>query len=380
MVISLKNVIKLVGISIVACCAVIVCILFLNFYMDAKQIEHLINSEEALIFYNAQIMTAKVVCFVSGGCLLATSVVMLVFYIKHYIDTHKKELGIMKALGYSDIAIAKNFWIFGLSVLVGTVIGFAVAFCIMPSFYVLQNKDKILPEMAVNFHPSLCLYFIVLPTVAFALISILYAFVKLKRPLIYLLKDTWGSEIKRHGKKRTNKNTPFICDIKRSTLTSKKILSFFVIFASFCFSSMMQMSASMKDLSSKMMGAMMFIIGMTLAFTTLFIALLSVVRGNTKTIAMMRVFGYSQNECSNALLGGYRPLAYIGFAIGTVYQYILLKIMVEIVFRDIGGVSYSFDFNAMLFTLLIFVVAYELIMYFYSKKIKKVSIKEIMIN
>ncbi len=32
---------------------------------------------------------------------------------------------------------------------------------------------------------------------------------------------------------------------------------FFIVFASFCFSSMLQMSASMKDLSSEMMGAMM---------------------------------------------------------------------------------------------------------------------------
>lgn len=53
-----------------------------------------------MIFYNAQVSTAKVVCLVSGGCLLITSVVMLIFYSKHYIDSHKKELGILKALGY----------------------------------------------------------------------------------------------------------------------------------------------------------------------------------------------------------------------------------------------------------------------------------------
>ena len=59
-----------------------------------------------MFFYNAQVSTAKVVCLVSGGCLLLTAIVMLLFYIKHYIDTHKKELGILKALGYSNIKIA----------------------------------------------------------------------------------------------------------------------------------------------------------------------------------------------------------------------------------------------------------------------------------
>ena len=87
---------------------------------------------------------------------------------------------------------------------------------------------------------------------------------------------------------------------------------------------MTQMSFSMKDLSSEMMGVMMLVIGLVLAFTTLFLAITTVINGNTKTIAMMRVFGYSQKECCRAILGGYRPLSYIGFIIGTVYQYGLL--------------------------------------------------------
>ena len=87
-----------------------------------------------MIFYNAQVSTAKVVCLVSGGCLLLTAVIMLLFYIKHYIDTHKKELGILKALGYSNLKIAKSFWVFGTSAFIGTAIGYAGAFLIMPRF------------------------------------------------------------------------------------------------------------------------------------------------------------------------------------------------------------------------------------------------------
>ena len=98
------------------------------------------------------------------------------------------------------------------------------------------------------------------------------------------------------------------------------------------------MSASMKDLSSFMMGAMIMLIGLVLSFTTLFLAITTVINGNTKTIAMMQVFGYSQKECCCTLLGGYRPLSYIGFAIGTVYQYALLRIMVDIVFMDFEGI------------------------------------------
>lgn len=382
MLIGIKNASKLVGISIISCCAILVCTMFLNFYLDVRSVERAITSEIAMIFYNAQVSTAKVVCLVSGGCLLLTSVVMLMFYIKHYIDTHKKELGILKALGYSNLKIAKNFWVFGISALIGTAIGFGGAFLLMPWFYALQNKDNILPEITIHFHPVILLYFVVLPTASFSLLAMGYAWFKLKRPVLLLLKDSpqASSKISKH-KMKNNRVVPFIEDLKSSTLKSKKALVFFIIFTSFCFSAMTQMSFSMKDLSSEMMGVMMLAIGLVLAFTTLFLAITTVINGNTKTIAMMRVFGYSQKECCKAILGGYRPMSYIGFAIGTVYQYALLRMMVDIVFRDMEGVSsYEFDFPVMLVSLVIFILVYEGLMLVYSDKIRKISVKEIMME
>ena len=382
MLIGIKNVSKLIGISIIACCAVLVCTMFLNFYFDIQLIENEITSELLMVFYNAQVSTAKVVCLVSGGCLLLTSVVMLFFYIKHYIDTHKKELGILKALGYSNLKIAKNFWIFGISAFIGTAVGFGGAFLIMPWFYALQNKDKILPEITINFHSSLLLYFVILPTVCFSVLSICYAWYKLKKPVLLLLQDNLQAVSKTPRYRiEKSKEISFIDDLKRNTLKSKKTLVFFIIFASFCFSAMSQMSFSMKDLSSEMMGVMMLIIGLVLAFTTLFLAITTVINGNTKTIAMMRVFGYSQKECCRAILGGYRPMSYIGFVIGTVYQYGLLRLMVDVVFKDMEGVPvYEFDFPVMLISLVVFIFVYEMIMYIYSEKIKKISVKEIMIE
>ncbi len=382
MLIGIKNVSKLIGISIIACCAVLVCTMFLNFYFDIQLIENEITSELSMVFYNAQVSTAKVVCLVSGGCLLLTSVVMLFFYIKHYIDTHKKELGILKALGYSNLKIAKNFWVFGISAFIGTAVGFGGAFLIMPWFYALQNEDKILPEITINFHSSLLLYFVILPTVCFSVLSICYAWYKLKKPVLLLLKDNLQAVSKTPRYRiEKSKEISFIDDLKRNTLKSKKTLVFFIIFASFCFSAMTQMSFSMKDLSSEMMGVMMLVIGLVLAFTTLFLAITTVINGNTKTIAMMRVFGYSQKECCRAILGGYRPMSYIGFVIGTVYQYGLLRLMVDVVFKDMEGVPiYKFDFPIMLVSLAVFIFVYEMTMYIYSEKIKKISVKEIMIE
>lgn len=382
MIVGIKDSAKLFGISIIACCAVLVCAMFLNFQIDLVGIRDEITSELAMTFYEAQLSTSKVVIAVSGGCLLITSVIMLIFYVKHYIDTHKKELGILKALGYSNMKIAKHFYVFGISVLIGTLVGIGGAFLLMPLFYEVQNKDKFLPEITIGFHPSLFLYFVLIPTAAFALLAIFYAQYKLKKPVLTLLKDNPQPPKKiKKQKESDNKERTFTDDLKKSTLKSKKSLVFFIFFAAFCFSSMTQMSFSMKDLSSEMMAIMMILIGLALAFTTLFIAVTTVVHGNTKTIAMMRVFGYSRQECGRAILGGYRPFAYIGFAVGSVYQYVLLRIMVDIVFKDIENVpEYHFDFPAMLVSLAVFIVVYEWVMYAYSERIKKISVKEIMLE
>ena len=229
MLVGIKNVSKLIGISIIACCAVLVCTMFLNFYFDVRLIESEITSELSMFFYNAQVSTAKVVCLVSGGCLLLTAIVMLLFYIKHYIDTHKKELGILKALGYSNIKIAKSFWVFGISIFIGTVTGYAGAFLIMPWFYALQNEDKMLPEITINFHPSILFYFVVLPTVCFSALSVYYAWYKFKKPVLLLLKDNMqtASKTPNHRIEKSSELS-FVEYLKRNTLKSKKALVFFV--------------------------------------------------------------------------------------------------------------------------------------------------------
>lgn len=382
MVVGIKDAAKLTGISIITFCAVLVCTMFLNYHMDIVGIRKEIVTEPMMNFYEAQVSTAKVVCMVSGGCLLITSMIMLVFYIKHYIDTHKKELGILKALGYSNLRIAKYFWVFGISVLIGTMFGFGGAFLIMPSFYDVQNESKILPEIPVRFHPILFLWLVAVPTVVFSLFAVGYACYRLDKPVMTLLKENLQEPAKEH-KHKPDKDIEgsFIGDLRRSTLVRKKTLVFFILFASFCFSAMTQMSAGMKDLASIMMGAMIMLIGLVLAFTTLFLAITTVIKGNAKTIAMLRVFGYSQKECCRAILGGYRPFAYMGFVLGTGYQYGLLRIMVDIVFRDVEGTpAYKFDVSVMLVSLAVFIALYEIVMRIYSGKIRKISIKEIMLE
>lgn len=379
MIIGLKDTVKLFGISIIACCAVFVCTLFLNYNIDLVAIEKEITTEAGIVMYNAQVSMGKVTVAVTGGCLVATSIVMLLFYVKNYIDTHGKELGILKALGYSNVRIAKHFGIFGLSVLVGCILGFVIAFLYLPTFYEVQNAEGLFPNLDPQFHPLLTFALVGVPTIFLTVISVLYAYFKLNSPVMNLLREK--RDYKSKYFKEDKSESPFLKGLSSATLKSKKTLVFFVAFSAFCFSAMVQMSLSMNELASETFAWMILLIGLILAFMTLFLSLTSVVKGNTKTIAMMRVFGYEDNICSRAILGAYRPISYIGFVIGTVYQYVLLKLVMTFVFADIENMpEYNFDFKALVITLIAFVITYELIMYLYSWKIKKLSIKSVMLD
>ncbi len=378
MIVSFKDIFKMTGILIVSFCAVFVCALFLNFYLDVLGIEDMITTETGKIFYEAQCNTAKMVSALSGGCLLLTTVVLLCFYVGHYIDTHKKQLGILKALGYSRIAIAKDFSVFGFVVLAGTGLGYFCAHLLMPYFYKVQNKEKYLPQFEVAYHPGLCMALVVFPAVFFALLAVGYSFHRLKLPALSLIRE---KTVQRVVKAKKESDLPFLTELKKGNVRQRKSLVFFITFAVFCFSSMMQMSGSMDELGSRMMGIMTMSIGVVLACVTLFIATTSVMKANEKTITMMRVFGYDAKDCTKAVLGGYRPWAYLGFALGSVYQYVLLKFAVRVIFADMEGIpDYQFDFPAMCITLIVFVLLYEAVQFVYTRNMAKVSVKEIMLE
>ena len=144
-------------------------------------------------------------------------------------------------------------------------------------FYEKQNEEGILPQIDIHFNFSLFLFLVILPSAVFAVLSVIFALMKLKRPVMKLLKEVPDIKTKKFSEKdnKSQKELPFLTELKKATLKSKKTLVFLITFAAFCFSSMMQMSFSMKDLSSEMMGAMIFLIGVVLSFTTLFLGISS---------------------------------------------------------------------------------------------------------
>ena len=112
MVVSFKDGVKFFGIAVISFCAVLVCNMFLNYDIDLRAVGATVPAEGAEL-YEALLLNNVVVCAVAGGCLLLTSVVMLVFYIGTHIEKNSPKFGILKALGYDEWSIAARCWVFG---------------------------------------------------------------------------------------------------------------------------------------------------------------------------------------------------------------------------------------------------------------------------
>ena len=380
---SIKDLYRLVVVSIISFCAVFVTNLFLNFYLDIRLLDQTNWLPEIRAAYDAQVAISWLIASISGAVLSLTSILLLFFYIRQFIDQHKPELGILKALGYKNWEVARKFWLFSLPIGLGTGTGYFSSFAMMPHFYQLRNQSGVLPEITIRQHWSLFLFLVVLPTLSFAALAVLYASYCLRLPALDLLKRVSPSRRspKRKTVKQIRKDRPFLKDLSASLLWSRKLLIFFVIFGSMCFSAMIQLSFGMKELTDETIQIMMMSIGTVLSVAILYLSLGVLLQENQETLAIMKVFGYSRNECHKSLFAPYRFLAFLGFVLGTGYQYGIMQLLLRLMEKSIAQkVDYEFDFGVCLMTLLVFVLVYESLIYLSSRRLDQLTIKQVMLG
>lgn len=378
MIISIKDSLRLTGIIIISFCATFVCTLFTNFYLDAISIKGEVLND-LLPLYDAQLTMAKFVCIVSGGCLSIIAFIMMIFYIKIYINDHKKQLGIFKAMGFTNKKIAFSFIVFGLSTFLGASLGFLSSFIIMPRIYQNMLIDGG-PNITVNFHFSLIVYFIIIPTCFFSVIAYFSATFALKQSTLNMLK---GIELEKNNKKeiKVKESSHFINMMIESGIKSQKSLIFFIFFACFSFS-MVQMALSMYELNNGGdMGIMILLIGFILSITIAIMAITSLINRNKKNISMMKSLGYQTKSCLVAIFFPYLPFSILGYIIGIIYQHIILSIAINVLFKNtIITIIYTFNWKMFMITSIIFIIFYSSLLYLVNLKIKRVSLKEIMLE
>lgn len=365
---------------ILAFCAVFISTIFINFPLDLKGIAHLIEDPQIKIIYDAQIIMSGVITACAGGILGAVTLIVLIFAIGRFIDENSANMGVLKALGYSENRIALGFSKFGLSILISSILAYITAYFFSPLFYSSLSGNE-LPKVIFHFHIETVIILIIMPALLFSALSVLYAKLRLRKKSLELINGFKKIKINKLTKKLQNKSSEgtFLKELKRTILFSNLVLIFFVAFAAFGFSAQIQMAFSMRDLTPDyLMTVTLIVIGSILGAVTLLIALTFVINANKKYLALLKAYGYSEKECKEAMFGGYRIVSYIGFAIGTGYQFFLVKMIASIFAKSYEIPDIKFNFLGFVITLAVFIIAYELIMLLYKRRISKISLREIM--
>ena len=315
------------------------------------------------------------VAMVSGVVLSLTSVLLMCFYIKQFVDDHKEQLGILKALGYSNGQLAKRFWAFGLSFGAGALLGYFASFLMMGHFYDFRNEKGILPEITIHFHWQLLLALVILPTTFFTLLAIGYARRQLQTPALRLLKKSPTPIKVKRRKSAATKEKSFLKELSSSLIWGRKSILFFVVFGSMCFAAMVQLSFGLRDYTDDIIQTMMIMIGLILSFSILFLSLGIVVSESRETLALMKAFGYTNRECQSHILAPYRFWAYLGFVLGTVYQYAIMVMLIGVIKDTVPEkIEHHFDGNVCFWTLI-----YESLFYLSNRKLQKQTIKEVLL-
>ena len=144
---------------------------------------------------------------------------------------------------------------------------------------------------------------------------------------------------------------------------------------------MIQMAFGMRDFVDGTIRIMMMVIGVILSLSILLISLEVIASSNIKNIAILNIMGFSKSECSKIVLSGYRVVAYIGFAVGTVYQYFLIRALLKVLSKKLDSeTTYNFDLISVIGSFIAFVLIYEIFILYYSNKIKGLNVKKIMME
>ena len=99
-----------------------------------------------------------------------------------------------------------------------------------------------------------------------------------------------------------------------------------------------------------------------------------------ETLALMKALGYTDRECQSHILAPYRFWAYLGFALGTAYQYGIMEILIGVIKDTVPEkIEHNFDGNVCFWTLLGFAVVYESLFYLSNRKLQKQTIKEVLL-
>ncbi len=367
-----------IAIALLAAGAVTMATLFIGYYLDLSTLPVPADAYIAAI-REGQLSMSKITSALTVSVLGLTAVAVLLFSAARFISDNFATMGILKALGYTESEIALRFAVYGIPVAIGCAVGWGLGSAISPFMYDSMTEfEEILPTL--SFHVSFPLLFVLMPAAVTSILTVVFARFKLLKEPLDMIKNNTSVKTKKRVKPARNKPhkkyRTFMRELKSSMRRNHTVLYVFVGISVWAFSTCIQMAFTMTDIGMQWSAsAISAVIGVIMGFVTLTVAAEYVVSVNKPYISVMKAHGYTDRECGRTLLDDYRPMGLIGFALGSVYQYFLMKLMVSL-FAGAYDVTVEFSVVGFFVTLAAYIIYYEGLMLFYKRKISDIPLKQ----
>lgn len=103
-------------------------------------------------------------------------VLLLLIFMKRYIDKNKKDLEILHALGYTKTELSLSLMIFPLVVAFTSLIGYGLGLILSNQLFELYSARYLFPKPGFQFYPDLIFNAVILPIISIGIINYLFIY------------------------------------------------------------------------------------------------------------------------------------------------------------------------------------------------------------
>ncbi len=106
---------------------------------------------------------------------------LLVIFMKRYIDKNKKDIYTLYALGYTNIEISKSLMVFPIFVSLFTIVGYIIGLLASVSMFDLYSAKYLFPKADFTIYYDIFLYSVIVPIVVLLIFNYLYIYITVSR-------------------------------------------------------------------------------------------------------------------------------------------------------------------------------------------------------
>lgn len=147
------------------------------------------DNPQILSTVNSKISMNKIILSFALTIMFTIALLLLVMTIAGQIDIDASNLGVMKALGYKNSELARQYLVYFFIVLAPSVLGYAAGRLVLPYFTRLMTGDLTLPTGTDGINWVILLLLTVAPAALFALFGFVMALLKVSKPALNMIRS-----------------------------------------------------------------------------------------------------------------------------------------------------------------------------------------------